>query len=39
VVEVLDLDIAYAQGHLFGAPRPVRDDVITEADARLRQTG
>ncbi|MFP4520170.1 MAG: EAL domain-containing protein, partial [Oceanicaulis sp.] len=26
VVEVLDLDIAYAQGHLFGAPRPVRDD-------------
>lgn len=39
VVEVLDLDIAYAQGHLFGAPRPVRDDVITEADAKLRQTG
>ena len=39
VVEVLDLDIAYAQGHLFGAPRPVRDDVITEADANLRQAG
>ncbi len=39
VVEVLDLDIAYAQGHLFGAPRPVRDDVITEADNKLRQTG
>jgi len=39
VVEVLDLDIAYAQGHLFGAPRPVRDDVITEADAKLRETG
>ncbi len=39
VVEVLDLDIAYAQGHLFGAPRPVRDDVITEADNKLRHTG
>ncbi len=39
VVEVLDIDIAYAQGHLFGAPRPVRDDVITEADQKLRQTG
>ena len=39
VVEVLDLDIAYAQGHLFSAPRPVRDDVITEADAKLRRAG
>lgn len=39
VVEILDLDIAYAQGHLFGAPRPVRDDVITEADAEVRRTG
>lgn len=32
VVEVLDLDVGYAQGHLFGAPRPVREDVIAEAD-------
>ncbi len=39
VVEVLDLDIAYAQGHLFGAPRPVREDVITDADNTLRQVG
>ncbi|XBQ14923.1 MAG: EAL domain-containing protein [Oceanicaulis sp.] len=39
VVEVLDLDIAYAQGHLFGAPRPVRDDVITAADQEVRRTG
>ncbi|MCC5994931.1 MAG: EAL domain-containing protein [Oceanicaulis sp.] len=39
VVEVLDLDIAYAQGHLFGAPRPVRDEVIHEADQDMRRTG
>jgi cyclic-di-GMP phosphodiesterase, flagellum assembly factor TipF len=25
VLELLDLDIAYAQGNLFGTPRPVRD--------------
>ncbi|WP_440959184.1 EAL domain-containing protein [Oceanicaulis sp. LC35] len=37
VVEVLDLDVAYAQGHLFGAPRPVRDEVISEADNKLRR--
>lgn len=39
VVEVLDLDIAYAQGHLFGAPRPVRDDVLTAADNEVRRAG
>jgi cyclic-di-GMP phosphodiesterase TipF (flagellum assembly factor) len=39
VVEVLDLDIAYAQGHLFGAPRPVRDDVIDAADKEVRRAG
>jgi len=39
VVEVLDLDIAYAQGHLFGAPRPVRDDVLDAADREVRRTG
>ena len=39
VVEVLDLDIAYAQGHLFGAPRPVRDDVLDAADKEVRRTG
>ena len=31
VVEVLELDVAYGQGHLFGEPRPVRDDVLDEA--------
>ncbi len=39
VVEILDLDVAYAQGHLFGAPRPVRDEVITEADRDVRRAG
>jgi len=39
VVEVLDLDIAYAQGHLFGAPRPVRDDVLSAADHEVRRAG
>ncbi|MGJ3230194.1 MAG: EAL domain-containing protein [Oceanicaulis sp.] len=39
VVEVLDLDIAYAQGHLFGAPRPVRDDVLGAADREVRRAG
>ncbi|KAA5802379.1 EAL domain-containing protein [Alkalicaulis satelles] len=39
VVEVLDLDIAYAQGHLFGAPRPVRDEVLSQTDQDLRRTG
>ena len=32
VVDILDLDIAYAQGHLFGEPRPIRDAVIAESD-------
>ncbi|WP_300541919.1 EAL domain-containing protein [Maricaulis sp.] len=31
VVEVLELDVAYGEGHLFGEPRPVRDDVLDEA--------
>lgn len=31
VVEVLELDVAYGEGHLFGEPRPVRDDVLEEA--------
>ncbi|MFN3834983.1 MAG: EAL domain-containing protein [Glycocaulis sp.] len=39
VVEILDLDIAYGQGHLFGAPRPVRDDVISEGSAEARRAG
>ncbi|WP_203292738.1 EAL domain-containing protein [Maricaulis parjimensis] len=31
VVEVLELDVAYGEGHLFGEPRPVRDEVLEEA--------
>jgi cyclic-di-GMP phosphodiesterase TipF (flagellum assembly factor) len=32
VVDVLDLDIAYGQGHLFGEPRAIREAVLAEAD-------
>jgi cyclic-di-GMP phosphodiesterase TipF (flagellum assembly factor) len=32
VVDILDLDIAFGQGHLFGEPRPIRDAVLAEAD-------
>ncbi|MGY6628633.1 MAG: EAL domain-containing protein [Oceanicaulis sp.] len=39
VVEVLDLDIAYAQGHLFGAPRPVREEVLSQTDQDMRRAG
>lgn len=39
VVEILDLDIAYGQGHLFGAPRPVRDDVLAEGSTEARRAG
>ncbi|MFC4725033.1 EAL domain-containing protein [Glycocaulis abyssi] len=39
VVEILDLDIAYGQGHLFGAPRPVREDVLSEGSAEARRLG
>jgi cyclic-di-GMP phosphodiesterase TipF (flagellum assembly factor) len=34
VVEVLDLDVAYGQGHLFGPPRPIREEILEAADAR-----
>jgi cyclic-di-GMP phosphodiesterase TipF (flagellum assembly factor) len=32
VAEVLELDIGYGQGHLFGEPRAIRDSIIAEAD-------
>jgi cyclic-di-GMP phosphodiesterase TipF (flagellum assembly factor) len=32
VVDVLELNIAYGQGHLFGQPRAIRDAVLAEAD-------
>ncbi len=29
---VLDLDIAYGQGHLFGEPRAIRGAILAETD-------
>jgi cyclic-di-GMP phosphodiesterase TipF (flagellum assembly factor) len=31
VVDILDLDIGLAQGHLFGEPRAIKDSVLSEA--------
>ncbi len=31
LVEVLDLDASYGQGHLFGAPRPIREEYLAES--------
>ena len=46
VVDVLDLNIAFGEGHLFGQPRAIRDAVLAEAsppaavfDGTLRQAG
>jgi cyclic-di-GMP phosphodiesterase TipF (flagellum assembly factor) len=33
VVDVLELDVGYGQGHLFGEPRAIRDAVLAEAPA------
>ncbi len=33
VVDILDLDIRLAQGHLFGEPRAIKDAVLAEAGA------
>jgi cyclic-di-GMP phosphodiesterase TipF (flagellum assembly factor) len=32
VVDILDLEIGYGQGHLFGEPRAIREQVLAEAD-------
>ena len=32
IVDILELDIAYGQGHLFGEPRPIKDAVLAETD-------
>lgn len=32
IVDILELDVGYGQGHLFGEPRPIRDQVLAEAD-------
>ncbi len=34
VVELLDIDTGFAQGHLFGEPRPVRDEILDETTAQ-----
>ena len=33
VVDILDLDIQLGQGHLFGEPRAIKNDVLAEAGA------
>ncbi len=33
VVDILDLDIQLGQGHLFGEPRAIKNDVLNEAGA------
>jgi cyclic-di-GMP phosphodiesterase, flagellum assembly factor TipF len=32
IVDLLELNIGYGQGHLFGEPRAIRDAVLAEAD-------
>ena len=32
VIDVLELNIGYGQGHLFGQPRAIREAVLAEAD-------
>jgi cyclic-di-GMP phosphodiesterase TipF (flagellum assembly factor) len=32
VVNILELDIGFGQGHLFGEPRPIRDAVLAESE-------
>ncbi len=43
VLEVLDLEVPYGQGHLFGAPRAIKDSLLEETapprDFYLKQTG
>jgi cyclic-di-GMP phosphodiesterase TipF (flagellum assembly factor) len=40
VVDILELDIAYGQGHLFGEPRAIREAILSgpDADAPLEYT-
>jgi cyclic-di-GMP phosphodiesterase TipF (flagellum assembly factor) len=32
VVDILDLNVAFGQGHLFGEPRAIREQVLAESD-------
>ncbi|MCF6292111.1 MAG: EAL domain-containing protein [Robiginitomaculum sp.] len=36
VVELLEINTSYAQGHLFGTPRPIREEFLEEADEPLK---
>ncbi len=38
VIETLEFDIPFGQGRLFGPPRPVRDDIISDVDAQALDT-
>jgi cyclic-di-GMP phosphodiesterase TipF (flagellum assembly factor) len=33
VVDILDLNLGFGQGHLFGEPRPIKGEVLAEAGA------
>lgn len=37
IVDILELDMAYGQGHLFGEPRAIRDAVLAEADIPIAE--
>jgi cyclic-di-GMP phosphodiesterase TipF (flagellum assembly factor) len=43
VLEVLDIDVPYAQGHLFGAPRAIKESLMEETapprEFYLKQSG
>jgi len=43
VLEILDLDVPYGQGHLFGAPRAIKDSLMEETapprEFYLKQNG
>jgi cyclic-di-GMP phosphodiesterase TipF (flagellum assembly factor) len=32
VVDILDLNVSYGQGHLFGEPRAIKEQVLAESD-------
>ena len=32
IVDLLDLEISFGQGHLFGEPRAIRDAVLAESE-------
>jgi len=36
VVELLDLDAGYAQGHLFGPPSPIREEFLAETEEAFK---